>query len=44
MYRSGVIVRTMMEKKSQQYKRKGGYGGEEGEGEHTELPRPIPGS
>jgi hypothetical protein len=34
----------MVEKKSQQHKKKGGYGGEEGEGEQSEFPRPSPGS
>ena len=44
LYGSGVIVRAMVEKKSQQHKRKGGYGGEEGEGEQSEFPGPSPGS
>ena len=30
LYGSGVIVSAMVEKKNQQHKRKGGYGGEEG--------------
>jgi hypothetical protein len=33
-----------VEKKSQQHKRKGGYGEEEGEGERSELHGPSPGS
>jgi hypothetical protein len=30
LYGSGVIVRAMVEKKSQQHKKRGGYGGDEG--------------